>query len=52
MLRAQNNNNDNATAAVLEWDIVTCGPSILHIIDTVLLPFAFDNAPTDAITKQ
>ena len=51
VLQAQNN-NDNATATVLEWDIVTCGPSILHIIDTILLPFAFDNAPTDAITKQ
>jgi hypothetical protein len=35
---------------VLQADIVTCGPSILHVVDAVPLPFGFDDEPID-VTK-
>jgi hypothetical protein len=28
-------------------DIVTCGPSIIHVVSDVLLPFGFDDEPID-----
>ena len=37
-------------ANILQSDIAACGPSIIHIIDQILLPFTFDQAPIDAIT--
>lgn len=37
-------------AIVLQADIAACGPSVVHIIDQILLPFSFDQEPTDAIT--
>ncbi|KAL4440660.1 hypothetical protein ABPG77_000369 [Micractinium sp. CCAP 211/92] len=38
------------SANILQGDIVACGPSIIHIIDQVLLPFKFDQAAIDAVT--
>lgn len=37
-------------AKILQADIAACGPSVVHIIDQVLLPFSFDQAPIDAVT--
>ncbi|KAH7618596.1 hypothetical protein Ndes2526B_g05507 [Nannochloris sp. 'desiccata'] len=37
-------------ATILQADIAACGPSVVHIIDQILLPFRFDQGPTDAIT--
>jgi hypothetical protein len=36
-------------ANILQADIAACGPSVVHIIDQILLPFSFDQGPTDAI---
>ncbi len=36
-------------ANILQADIAACGPSVVHIIDQILLPFRFDQGPTDAI---
>ena len=36
-------------AQILQADIAACGPIVVHIIDQILLPFTFDQAPTDAI---
>ena len=36
-------------ATILQADIAGCGPSVVHIIDQILLPFRFDQGPTDAI---
>lgn len=36
-------------ATVLQKDVAACGPSVLHIIDQIMLPFRFDDAPLDAI---
>ena len=38
------------SAVILQADIAACGPSVVHIIDQILLPFRFDQGPTDAIT--
>ncbi|KAL4534572.1 hypothetical protein Ndes2526A_g05460 [Nannochloris sp. 'desiccata'] len=38
------------SAIILQADIAACGPSVVHIIDQILLPFRFDQGPTDAIT--
>ena len=37
-------------ANILQADIAACGPSVVHMIDQILLPFSFDQGPTDAIT--
>jgi uncharacterized surface protein with fasciclin (FAS1) repeats len=37
-------------ATILQADIAACGPSVVHIVDQILLPFSFDQKPTDAIT--
>jgi hypothetical protein len=37
-------------ATILQADIAACGPSVVHIIDQILLPFTFTQGPTDAIT--
>lgn len=42
-LHADNGNS----AEVLVKDIVTCGPSIIHVVSNVLLPFSFDDKPID-----
>ncbi|KFM27098.1 Expansin-B1 [Auxenochlorella protothecoides] len=39
-----------SSANVLQADLLACGPSVIHIIDQVLLPFNFDQASLDAIT--
>lgn len=36
-------------ANILQADIAACGPSVVHITDQILLPFSFDQGPTDAI---
>ncbi len=38
-----------STATVLQEDVAACGPSVVHLIDQILLPFTFDQGPTDAI---
>jgi len=38
-----------SNATILQKDIAACGPSIIHIIDQILLPFTFDQAPKDII---
>jgi hypothetical protein len=38
------------SAAVLQADVAACGPSVIHIIDQILLPFSFDQGPTDAVS--
>ena len=38
------------SANILQADIAACGPSVVHIIDQILLPFSFDQKATDAIT--
>jgi len=37
-------------ATILQANIAACGPSVIHIIDQILLPFSFDQGPTDAIS--
>lgn len=37
-------------AYILQSDIAACGPSVIHIVDQIVLPFKFDQGPTDAIT--
>lgn len=44
--------NGGSTANIIQKDIVACGPSIIHVIDNILLPFSFQDAPKDAITGQ
>eukprot|EP00887_Chlorella_sp_A99_P002824 scaffold6.g2824.t1 len=39
-----------SSAAVLAADLVACGPSVVHVISQVLLPFSFDQAAVDAIS--
>jgi len=39
-----------SSAVVVAQDIAACGPSVIHLVDTVLLPFRFDDKPRDAIT--
>lgn len=38
-----------SSATILQADISACGPSVIHIIDQILLPFKFDQGATDAI---
>jgi hypothetical protein len=42
-IAAQNGN----TVEIEVLDIVTCGPSIIHVVSDVLLPFGFDDEPID-----
>lgn len=35
---------------ILQGDLLACGPSVVHIVDQVLLPFTFDQAAVDAIS--
>lgn len=42
-LHAENGN----TVEILVKDIVTCGPSIIHVVSDVLLPFQWDAEPLD-----
>lgn len=42
-IAAQNGN----TVKFEVLDIVTCGPSIIHVVSDVLLPFGFDDEPID-----
>ena len=44
--------NGDSTADIVQKDILACGPSIIHLTDTILLPFSFQDAPRDAITGQ
>lgn len=39
-----------SSAAIITQNIAACGPSVIHLIDTVLLPFRFDDEPRDAVT--
>lgn len=39
-----------SSAKILQGDIVACGPAIIHIADSVLLPFTFDQGAIDAIS--
>lgn len=45
-LKAVTAENGNTVDFVV-MDIVTCGPSIIHVVDSVLLPFSFDAEPMD-----
>lgn len=38
------------SANILQADIAACGPSVVHVIDQVLLPFSFNQGAADAIT--
>lgn len=42
-ITAQNGN----TVEIVVQDIVTCGPSIIHVVSDVVLPFGFDDEPID-----
>mmetsp|Transcript_10032 Transcript_10032/g.19754 ORF Transcript_10032/g.19754 Transcript_10032/m.19754 type:complete len:278 (-) Transcript_10032:743-1576(-) len=46
VLQAQNGNAVN----ILQGDIAACGPSIIHIVDDIVLPFRFDQKPVDAVS--
>lgn len=37
-------------ANIVAKDIAACGPSVIHIVDNVLLPFSFDDQPKDRLT--
>ncbi|GAB4820958.1 hypothetical protein N2152v2_008004 [Parachlorella kessleri] len=39
-----------STSNILQGNIVACGPTIIHILDTVLLPFTFNQGAIDAIS--
>ena len=39
-----------STADILASDIAACGPSVVHVISEVLLPFVFNQTALDAIT--
>jgi len=38
-----------SNAKIISKDIAACGPSVIHIVDTILLPFSFDDAPQDRL---
>ena len=40
---------DPPEATILQGDIKACGPSVIHIIDQILLPFSFNQGATDAV---
>ena len=42
-ITAENGNTVN----FVMYDIVTCGPSIIHLVSDVILPFGFDDEPID-----
>lgn len=46
VLQAQNGN----AVKILQGDIAACGPSIIHIVDDIVLPFSFDQKPLDAVS--
>jgi hypothetical protein len=39
-----------STAQILQKDIAACGPTVIHIVDNILLPFRFDDTPKDAVS--
>lgn len=41
--------SQGSAARILQSDIVACGPSVIHIVDAILLPFRFDDGPKDAV---
>lgn len=41
--------SQGSTAQVLQYDIVACGLSVIHIVDNFLIPFKFDDTPKDAV---
>lgn len=41
-----------STATIVAKDIAACGPSVIHIVDTILLPFSFDGQPQDRLDPQ
>lgn len=41
-----------STAKIIARDIAGCGPSVIHIVDTILLPFSFDDQPKDRLNPQ
>ena len=40
-----------STAAILQAGIPACGPSLIHVIDTVLLPFTLDKSSIQAASQ-
>lgn len=41
-----------STSTIIVKDIAACGPSVIHIVDTILLPFSFDDQPKDRLNPQ
>ena len=39
-----------SAARILQKDIAACGPTVIHIVDNILLPFRFDDSPKDAVS--
>lgn len=39
-----------SSALIVTQNVAACGPSVIHLVDTVLLPFRFDDEPRDAVT--
>ncbi|PRW55961.1 barwin-like endoglucanase [Chlorella sorokiniana] len=39
-----------SSARILQGDLAACGPSVIHVVDQVLLPFTFNQSAIDAIT--
>ena len=37
-----------STAKIIDPDLPACGPSVVHVVDTVLLPFAVNSTSASA----
>ena len=38
------------SASTVQTDIQACGPTVIHVIDQILLPFSWNEGATDAIS--